>query len=201
MDRKLHWETVYETKNPDQVSWTQEIPKNSLDLIRSCNLPKDAKIIDVGGGDSKLVDFLLAEGFTHITVLDISAKALEKAKVRLGTAAEQIKWIVSDISEFEPETMYDLWHDRAVFHFLTADDLIRRYVETANKYVKGHLVVGTFSESGPLKCSGLEICQYSQASLTSVFADSFEKLQCLNDDHQTPFGTIQNFTFCSFKKR
>ena len=126
--RREHWETVYETKNPSEVSWTQENPKTSLDLIHSFGLPKTAKIIDVGGGDSRLVDFLLEEGFENISVLDISAKALEKAKTRLGAKADKVNWIVSDITEFKPTTTYDLWHDRAAFHFLTSEEDISKYL-------------------------------------------------------------------------
>src|SRR6187402_3411524 len=124
-ERKNHWETVYETKTPEQVSWTQEIPKTSLDFINSFNPDKSARIIDIGGGDSNLVDFLLDQGFENISVLDISAKALEKAKLRLGEKAKKVNWIVSDITEFEPQTTFDIWHDRAAFHFLTEDSQIK----------------------------------------------------------------------------
>lgn len=198
--RKNHWENVYETKEPNQVSWTQEIPKTSLDFINDFNLPKNAKIIDVGGGDSKMVDFLLDEGYTNITVLDISAKALEKAKMRLGKKAESVTWIVSDITELTPTTKYDLWHDRAAFHFLTSDAEKEKYLEIVEKSVEGYLVIGTFSENGPKKCSGLEIQQYTEESLSSMLENGFQKLSCVTQDHITPFETVQNFLFCSFKK-
>ncbi|WP_206735977.1 class I SAM-dependent methyltransferase [Aequorivita sp. KMM 9714] len=201
MNKKNHWETVYETKTPEQVSWTQEVPKTSLDFIQSLELKKTAKIIDVGGGDSNLVDHLLKAGFENITVLDISEKALNKAKKRLGDKAEKVTWIVSDITEFEPETTYDLWHDRAAFHFLTNAEHIEKYKQTIKNSVNGYLIIATFSENGPLKCSGLEITQYSEEELSSEFAEDFEKISCLNEDHKTPFDTLQNFTFCSFKKR
>ena len=162
---KKHWENVYETKNPEQVSWTQEIPKTSLNLIHSFGLDKKAKIIDIGGGDSKLVDFLLEEGYENITVLDISEKAIEKAQLRLGSKADKVNWIVSDITQFNPTTQYDIWHDRAAFHFLTTEVDINKYVKTIEKSVSKHLIVGTFSENGPQKCSGLEIKQYSQETL------------------------------------
>ena len=129
--QKIHWETVYKTKSPEQVSWTQEIPKTSLDFIKSFNLSKSAKIIDIGGGDSRLVDFLLEEGFEDITVLDISAKALDRAKDRLGDKAKKIHWVVSDIIQYEPTSTYDVWHDRAAFHFLNQKDDVTKYVETA----------------------------------------------------------------------
>lgn len=199
--RKKHWETVYETKNPDQVSWTQEVPKTSLEFIHSFGLDKQAKIIDIGGGDSKLVDFLIDEGFDNISVLDISSAAIEKAKKRLGNKAEKVNWIVSDITEFNPSETYDVWHDRATFHFLTTKPEIEKYMETARKSVSGYLTIGTFSENGPKKCSGLDIKQYSEDTLTAELNNGFEKLRCVTEDHITPFETTQNFLFCSFKKQ
>ncbi|SKB38049.1 class I SAM-dependent methyltransferase [Maribacter arcticus] len=201
LDRKKHWETVYETKNPDQVSWTQESPKTSLDFIHSFGLPKTAKIIDIGGGDSKLVDYLLDEGFENVTVLDISAKALEKAKDRLGEKANKVNWIVSDITEFEPNMTFDVWHDRATFHFLTTTEQISKYIKTARKSVTGFLTIGTFSKNGPEKCSGLEIKQYNEEQLTMELEDGFDKIKCITEDHLTPFKTTQNFLFCSFKRQ
>ena len=200
-DKKEHWETVNETKNPDQVSWTQETPKTSLDFINSFNLDKIAKIIDIGGGDSTLVDHLLNAGYKNITVLDISAKALEKAQERLGEKGKKVNWIVSDITDFKPDTTYDIWHDRAAFHFLTSREDIEKYKVTVNNSVNEHLIIGTFSETGPLKCSGLDITQYTQEKLTAEFSDVFEKISCQTEDHQTPFNTFQNFLFCSFKKK
>ena len=201
IDRKKHWETVYETKNPDQVSWTQEIPKTSLEFIRSFKLNKDARIIDIGGGDSKLVDYLLKEGYKNITVLDISEKAIAKAKKRLGEKAGKVNWIVSDIIEFEPDTSFDVWHDRATFHFLTMEEQIKKYIKIATKFVSGYLIIGTFSQNGPKKCSGLEIKQYNEEELTSELKKGFDKIRCVTEDHTTPFNTIQNFLFCSFKRQ
>jgi len=177
-DRKKHWETVYETKNPDQVSWTQDIPKTSLEFIHSFGLNKTAKIIDIGGGDSKLVDYLLDEGFENVTVLDISAKSLEKAKKRLGKKANKVHWIVSDITDFEPHTTYDVWHDRAAFHFLTTSEEIKKYMQTARKSVSGFLTIGTFSQIGPKKCSGLDIKQYNEDELSTELREGFEKIKC-----------------------
>lgn len=199
-ERKTHWETVYETKNPNEVSWTQEIPKTSLDFIKSFGLSKTAKIIDIGGGDSKLVDFLIEEGFENISVLDISKKALDKAKLRLGDKAQKVNWIVSDITQFEPNTTYDVWHDRATFHFLTTPEQISKYIETAQKSITGYLIIGTFYENGPKKCSGLDIRQYNETTLSNELKTGFEKINCVTEDHKTPFGTSQNFLFCSFKK-
>ena len=200
-DSKQHWETVYETKNPDQVSWTQEIPKTSLDFISSFNMDNTASIIDVGGGDSKLVDYLLEQGYKNISVLDISAKALEKAQKRLGEKAKKVNWIVSDITEFEPETTFDIWHDRATFHFLTTKEQVEKYLDIAKKSVNGYMTIGTFSENGSTKCSGLEIKQYSEDTLNAELENDFEKLHCITENHTTPFDTVQNFLFCSFRKK
>ncbi|MDN3691253.1 class I SAM-dependent methyltransferase [Chryseobacterium tructae] len=198
-NNKNHWENVYETKNPDQVSWTQKKPQTSLDFINSFGLGKEAKIIDIGGGDSNLVDFLLEEGYKNITVLDISAKALEKAKQRLGNKADQVKWIATDITAFEPTETYDIWHDRAAFHFLTTPQQVSAYIDIAEKNINHFMVLGTFSKNGPAKCSGLDIQQYDEDSLSEKFEARFEKIECLFEDHTTPFETNQNFIFCSFK--
>jgi hypothetical protein len=199
-DSKNHWEEVYRNKSPEQVSWTQAKPQTALEAIRSFGLLKTAKIIDIGGGDSNLVDFLLEEGFENITVLDISSKAIEKAQNRLGAKAKNVNWVISDVIEFEPTTTYDFWHDRAAFHFLTTTDQISEYVDIARKSVTGHLFIGTFSENGPTKCSGLEIKQYSEKALSETFSNGFEKISCKTENHTTPFDTIQNFIFCSFKR-
>ena len=201
LDRKKHWETVYETKNPDQVSWTQETPKTSLEFIHSFGLKKTAKIIDIGGGDSKLVDYLIDEEFENITVLDISAKSLKKAKDRLGEKANKINWIVSDVTEFEPNMTFDVWHDRATFHFLTTTEEIKKYLKTARKSVNGFLTIGTFSKNGPKKCSGLEIKQYNEDELTLELKNGFDKINCVTEEHITPFNTTQNFLFCSFERQ
>lgn len=199
--QKLHWENVYETKNANEVSWTQLIPQTSLNLIRSCNLPKTASIIDVGGGDSQLVDYLLEEGFTNITVLDISEKALNKAKQRLGDRAAHVNWIVSDVTSFEPQSPFDVWHDRAAFHFLTSEEQIEKYVSIVKRAVKEYMIIATFSEQGPKKCSGLDIQQYSEEKIDDLFKNEFVKVKCFTEDHVTPFNTKQNFLFCIFKKK
>jgi 2-polyprenyl-3-methyl-5-hydroxy-6-metoxy-1,4-benzoquinol methylase len=200
-NKKAHWEKVYETQKPEQVSWTQPIPQTSLDFIHAFNLPKNAKIIDIGGGDSKLVDYLLQEGFTNITVLDISAAALVKAKKRLGKKSKAVNWIVSDIIDFQPEDHYDLWHDRATFHFLTQEKQVDQYLTTAYEAVNHYMVISTFSENGPEKCSGLPVKQYSEMQLQNQLNKHFEKIRCINEDHLTPFHTTQSFLFCSFKKQ
>ena len=200
--RKEHWEKVYSSKQPHEVSWTQELPKTSLEFVHSFNLPKTASIIDVGGGDSKLVDYLLQEGFENVTVLDISEKAIERAKQRLGDKAGMVKWIVSDITEFNPTGLYDFWHDRATFHFLTTKEEAERYIDIAAKAVNknGKMLIGTFSENGPEQCSGLPVKQYNEETLVSLINKWFQKVRCIHIDHTTPFNTIQNFLFCSFKK-
>ena len=199
-DRKAHWDNVYDTKQPHEVSWTQEQPEAFLKYIHSLNLPKSASIIDIGGGDSKLVDCLLDNGFEHITVLDISEAALKRAQVRLGDKANKVKWIVSDIIHFEPEQQYDIWHDRATFHFLTTPAQIDQYIKIAHKAVKEYLVISTFSDKGPETCSGLQVKQYSEDELHKKLSKGFTKIKCITEDHITPFNTIQNFLCCSFKK-
>ncbi|MDZ4759055.1 MAG: class I SAM-dependent methyltransferase [Bacteroidota bacterium] len=198
--RKEHWEKVYATKLPNEVSWTQEIPKTSLDFVHSFNLPKTASIIDIGGGDSKLVDYLLDEGFENISVLDISENAIERAKKRLGDKAKKVNWIVSDVTEFQPATSYDCWHDRATFHFLTSTDDMNTYLTIARQAVNKYLVIGTFSDKGPKKCSMLDVHQYTEEELQQQLQNGFEKIKCVTEDHNTPFDTTQNFLFCSFKR-
>jgi trans-aconitate methyltransferase len=198
--RKTHWETIYSTKQPNEVSWTQSVPKTSLDFIHNFKIPKTATIIDIGGGDSNLVDFLLSEGYKNITVLDISEKALEKAKNRLGKKASKVKWIVSDVTKFSPKETYDVWHDRATFHFLITPPQIVKYLEVARKAVRSYLTIGTFSDNGPKECSGLQTKQYSEEELQAQLNNGFKKIKCIREDHVTPFNTTQNFLFCSFKK-
>ncbi|MCV9926759.1 class I SAM-dependent methyltransferase [Flavobacterium sp. LS1R49] len=203
MNNKKHWENVFATKTPNEVSWTQEYPKTAIDYIESLKLSKTANIIDVGGGDSNLADALLDKGFLNIWVLDISAAALERAKVRLGEKASLIHWIVSDITEFTPDIKFDFWYDRAVFHFLTDDENINKYVSIIENAINpnAHFLLGTFSENGPLKCSGLEIKQYSEKNMKDTFQESFETIKCFTEDHITPFNTTQNFQFCGFRKK
>jgi 2-polyprenyl-3-methyl-5-hydroxy-6-metoxy-1,4-benzoquinol methylase len=177
------------------------VPTTSLQFIHAFQLPKTVKIIDIGGGDSKLADYLLEEGFTDITVLDISAQAIEKAKKRLGSNAAKIKWLVHDVTDFVPDNTYDVWHDRATFHFLTRHEQIANYVNKAAKAVKGYMIIGTFSDNGPEKCSGLPVQRYSESALTAELQKSFAKIRCITEDHITPFNTHQNFLFCSFKKQ
>jgi len=200
-ERKKHWDTIYTNKTPSEVSWTQETPSLSLSMIESLALSKDAPIIDVGGGESQLVDHLLTMGFTDLTVLDISAEALERSKKRLGDKATQIDWIVADITSFKPKRNYTLWHDRAVFHFLTEKDSIEYYTNMVRENVGEHLLLSTFSLDGPQKCSGLPIKQYSASSLNAVFSASFDLIKSSEEIHNTPFETTQAFIYCNFKQK
>lgn len=201
-EKKKYWDTIYQTKQLCDVSWYQPTPDTSLRFLQDSGIPKTAHILDVGGGDSYLVDHLLNLGFLHITVLDISEQALTRAQARLGEKAAQVKWIVADIATFQPTEKYDFWHDRAAFHFLTRDEEVEHYVKTASQFLtpNGMMVIGTFSDHGPKKCSGLEIRQYSEQSMTDTFGTYFQKLKCITLDHTTPTGGIQNFIFCSFRK-
>ncbi len=201
-DRKKHWENIYKTKDLKDVGWFQPTPDTSLDFIKQFNVPTTAKIIDIGGGDSYLVDHLLNMGYQDISVLDISEAAINRAKLRLSDKATNVKWIVADAANFKPTEKYDFWHDRAAFHFLTNEQEISNYLKAAQENINpsGVLVIGTFSEQGPKKCSGIEIKQYSETTMTNLLKKFFEKIKCITVDHKTPFGTIQNFVFCSFRK-
>jgi cyclopropane fatty-acyl-phospholipid synthase-like methyltransferase len=201
-NNKSHWENVFSTKKPNEVSWTQEYPKTAIDYLENLNLSKTANIIDVGGGDSNLVDALLEKGYVNIWVLDISAVALENAKKRLEKKADLVHWIVSDITEFKTDIKFNFWYDRAVFHFLTDAISIDKYIALVGNAINqnGNFLLGTFSENGPQKCSGLEIKQYSENTMKQTFKESFVALNCFTDEHKTPFDTIQHFQFCGFKK-
>jgi SAM-dependent methyltransferase len=201
-DRKKHWENIYQTKELKDVSWFQSTPETSLNFFKQFHVSLTAKVIDIGGGDSFLVDHLLDLGYQDISVLDISAAAIDRAKQRLGEKAKNVKWIVADAATFKPTEKYDFWHDRAAFHFLTDEQEISNYLQTAQESINptGVLVIGTFSEQGPKKCSGIEIKQYSETTMTDRLRRFFEKIKCISVDHKTPFNTVQNFVFCSFRK-
>jgi cyclopropane fatty-acyl-phospholipid synthase-like methyltransferase len=193
---------LYSTKAENEVSWFQPYPKTSMEFVELFDLPVNANIIDIGGGDSHFVDALIEKGYQNIWVLDISSNSIERAKQRLGEKSLQVHWIISDVVNFEPPVPFDLWHDRAAFHFLTSEEKINKYVCIAENAIKrnGYLILGTFSENGPKKCSGLEIKQYSEASMSSRFEIAFDRIKCVTEDHTTPSNTIQNFLFCSFRK-
>lgn len=201
-DRKEHWENIYKNKELTKVSWYQSNPERILRHFNALKLPTTAKIIDIGSGNSYLVDHLLDLGYQNITVLDISETALSKAKERLGKRADKVTWIVSDITDFEPTETYDFWHDRAAFHFLSNESDIAAYVSIAGQSIsyKGHMIIGGFSEDGPGKCSGIPVKQYSEQTLNETFKPHFNKIECVTINHKTPSEKIQNFIFCSFKK-
>lgn len=200
MQNKKHWEKIFESKEDVQKSWYQDFPVTSIQFFKELNIPKSAAIIDVGGGDSRLVDALLEEGYTNITVLDISAIALKKAKTRLGSKVEKVKWIEADVLDFSPSEKYDFWHDRAVFHFVIDEKDIEKYKRVMYNSVeqKGHVVIATFSPAAPESCSGLLVKRYSEQELVKTVSPFLRKLKCKYEDHITPFNTLQSFTFCSF---
>ncbi len=203
MNDKSHWEHIYQTKTPAQVSWFQEHAVLSLQLIQSAQTEKTVHIIDVGGGTSPLVDDLLADGFQNITVLDISRTALDAAQRRLGPHAAGVTWIEADVTRADlPEKAYDVWHDRAVFHFLTKAEDRRRYIEVARRSIKtgGHGIMATFSLDGPAECSGLETMRYDPQSLSRELGDDFQLVQSLPETHHTPFGTVQKFMYFHFRR-
>jgi 2-polyprenyl-3-methyl-5-hydroxy-6-metoxy-1,4-benzoquinol methylase len=202
MNKKSHWENVFSTKKLEEVSWYQQIPKDSLEFVQQLSLPKTAAIIDIGGGNSLLVDHLIEMGYSNITVLDISAEAINKAKNRLGEKAKKVNWVVTDILDFKSKVQFDCWHDRAAFHFITTPEDVKIYLSIAQQHIKpnGKLIIGTFSTDGPEKCSGLPVKQYNESLLTITLQKWFKKIRCITTDHLTPFKTIQNFLFCSFQK-
>lgn len=203
MDTKAHWEKVYTTNAPDAVSWYRPHLEKSLELI-TCAIPDPAAaILDVGGGESTLVDDLLARGYKNLTVLDVSQTAFEVTKKRLGAAADQVRWLVADITEAELDAgAFNVWHDRAVFHFLTAEAQRAAYVRQVVRAVKpgGHVIVSTFGPEGPTKCSGLTVMRYDSASLHGQFGARFQLMGSSHELHQTPFGATQQFLTCFCRK-
>ena len=200
MNRHEHWQQVYQSKSDTDVSWYQRDPKPSLTLIDRCQLDKDASIIDIGGGASRIVDALLDRGFSNITVLDISETALERARARLGSRAGGVTWIIADVTDWTPGRTYDLWHDRAAFHFLTEEDDRLRYHEAIRSALPegGIAIIGTFALDGPERCSGLPVLRYEPATLAGELGGAFRLLDSLDDPHETPGGKIQKFQFSRF---
>ena len=194
---KQHWERVYESKDPTEVSWYQPIPERSIAMIRATGIPTQAPLIDIGGGASTLVDILRNSDYSDITVLDISGSALAKARERLGAAADSISWVETDVMEFNPQRRYYLWHDRAVFHFLVEPQGVERYLETLRTALVpgGHFVIATFGPEGPDRCSGLPVQRYSVDSLANLLQDDFDVRSFEIQDHVTPTGTVQQFLY------
>ena len=203
MQQKDHWEHVYSTKMTDAVSWFQEHAEQSMRLIRDTGVPCSASIIDVGGGASTLIDDLLINGYSAVTVLDLSAAALSIAKARIGLKSSTVQWLEGDITKVSlPVHAFDVWHDRAVFHFLTNREARQSYVETVLRSVKpgGHVIVATFAEDGPLNCSGLPVMRYGPNELHAEFGSPFTLVQHEREEHHTPFGTVQKFVYCYCRK-
>ena len=202
MSEQDHWDKVYRTKAPDAVSWYRAHLERSLALIARAAPDRSAAIIDVGGGESTLVDDLLAGGYRNLSVLDLSPTAIEVARARTGEAGRQVTWLVADVTtaDLMPQA-YDVWHDRAVFHFLTEPDRRAAYVRQVARSVKpgGHVIVATFGPEGPVKCSGLDVVRYDAGSLHGEFGASFRLIESATELHQTPFGTTQQFLYCYCK--
>ena len=199
---KNHWENIYQNKNEDEVSWFQKTPNTSIEIINSIKIKKQSKIIDVGSGRSRLFKNLIEQGYNNLTYLDISESAAKKSKIFLGEQSKKIEWIVEDVLNFEPKQNFDVWHDRAVFHFLTDQNQIKKYVDLVSRNISnnGYLIIGTFSEQGPLKCSGLQVSRYSESLIKTTIIESFALLNSFKIDHSTPFNTTQNFLFSVLKK-
>ncbi len=200
MDRRDHWERIYRTRRSDELSWYQAQPQTSLRLIASAGVKKDARILDAGGGDSRLVDSLLDQGFSNVTVLDVSSHALKKARERMGERARRVSFICGDVLELQLTRPFDLWHDRAVFHFLTDANDRAAYVRAVLKGLRpgGHLIIATFSPEAPPKCSGLDVVRYSSESLSDELGDRFQFVESVRQLHVTPGGVEQQFGFSRF---
>ena|SRR5665213_69998 len=200
--RQAHWENVYITKGEKEVSWFQENPAPSLELIALTGLSEDAAIIDIGGGASRLVDDLLARKFRRLTVLDLSGAALAAARERLGDRGPDVQWLIADVTRWEPTETYDLWHDRAAFHFLIDHADQSAYVDRLKKAVKpgGYVIIGTFAPDGPERCSGLPIVRHDAATLTKTLGSDFVLIDARRHEHATPWGAIQRFQFSTFRR-
>lgn len=202
-DRTTHWQNVYATKGEAEVSWFQNSPTISLEMIRAANPDRNAAIIDIGGGESRLVDALLQDGYRDLAVLDLSANALEVVKKRIGTAASTIDWIVADVATWQPAKTYDVWHDRAAFHFLTDPWDRAAYVDRLRTAIAagGQVIIATFAPDGPEKCSGLPVQRHDSASLSGELGPEFELVEARSEMHQTPWHSTQAFQFSRFRRR
>lgn len=202
-ERREHWEGIYASKVPSKVSWFQDVPRTSLDMIFAAGIAKDSWAVDVGGGASNLVDHLWGEGFRNLTVLDISSHALEHAQARMGHEAQDVDWVVGDVTLWEPVRAYALWHDRAVFHFLVNEEDRRAYKDVLERAVApdGHVIIASFALDGPKKCSGLPVCQYSLETLSIELGDDFVLQDTAAEEHATPGGHKQKFVYCRFRRR
>jgi SAM-dependent methyltransferase len=202
-DPQTHWQGVYSSKGEQEVSWSQASPQPSLGLIETFAKAPDARIVDIGGGASRLVDALRGRGFSAVTVLDISAAALERAKERLGADAANVSWVVADATKWRPPEAYDVWHDRAAFHFLVAASDREAYLDSLRRAVKpgGHAIIATFALDGPEKCSGLPVQRYDPAGLSRAVGEDFELVGQQAHRHTTPWGAVQSFQFSVLRRR
>ena len=200
--RQTHWDNIYRTKGESEVSWFEQSPALSLDLIRATGVDSKAAVIDIGGGASRLVDALLDEGFEDVSALDLSEVALATSRARLGARAAKVQWLIADVTRWEPPRAYDVWHDRAVFHFLTEAPARADYAACVFKGVRagGHVIIGTFAPDGPERCSGLPVMRHDAASIGAVLGNAFTLIESRRHDHRTPTGTIQRFQFSRYKK-
>jgi len=202
-DPKTHWENVYQKESPEELSWYQDKPEISLKLIAATGVGFDGNLIDIGGGTSKLASLLVAQGYTKVTVLDIAAHSIEQAKLALGEQANKLQWIEADATNYNFAEKYDIWHDRAVFHFLTDIHDRKRYVDAAQQSLKtdGHLIIATFGLKGPRKCSGLHVVRYSPETLHNELGKNFDLVETFIEVHSTPSKVQQEFIYCHFTKR
>ena len=201
-DRQAHWSQVYTSKDEQAVSWFEAVPQLSLDLIRATGAGPDAAIIDIGGGASRLVDALLADGYRDLTVLDLSEEALAKTKARLGAAGAAVHWLAADVTAWQPQRLYDVWHDRAALHFLTAPDERAAYAEHVMRAVRpgGHVIIATFAPDGPERCSGLPVMRHDAASLSALLGPAFNLIESRRHEHITPAAAVQRFQFSRFRR-
>ncbi|WP_363348954.1 class I SAM-dependent methyltransferase [Methylocystis echinoides] len=201
-NQQAHWDHVYGAKGEAELSWFQATPAPSLDLVRLVGAHPSCAIIDVGGGASRLVDGLLAGGFDNVTVLDLSARALQAARARLGDQADKVKWIVADVTEWRPSESYNLWHDRAALHFLTTPEQQGAYVERLKAALRigGHAIIGAFALDGPEKCSGLPVRRHDAESLSALLGPDFALIDSRRHEHRTPWGAAQPFQFSTFRR-
>lgn len=201
-DKQAHWEHVYSEKNSTEVSWFQSHPQQSLELVDAAAIDKSARIIDVGGGASRLVDFLLDAGYQDISVLDIAQAAIDQAKSRLGERAGKVVWLKKDVTEFSTDEPFDIWHDRAVLHFLTGKDDQKKYVEVLSRALNpgGQAIIATFNLDGPDRCSGLDIVRYSADTMSALLGGAFQLVETVTEEHATPRGSSQSFVYCRFRK-
>jgi SAM-dependent methyltransferase len=200
---QAHWEAVYSHKGEQEVSWFQESPEPSLELIARAGATPASDIIDIGGGASRLVDALLSRGFAHLTVLDLSEAALAKARARLGADVPKVRWIAADVTTWQPNVRYDVWHDRAAFHFLTEPEAQRAYIDRLKLALRasGHAIIATFALDGPEKCSGLPVARHSAETIGALLGAEFAVVDTRRHEHTTPWGSVQKFQFSTFVRR